>query len=105
MLCFREETFGPLAPIARFQTESQAIEMANATPYGLAGYIFARDPNLLERVSRQLNCGIIGVNTGVISDAYAPFGGRGWSGFGREGGRWGIEEYISWKYVCAAVNG
>ncbi len=105
MLCFCEETFGPLAPIARFQTESQAIEMANATPYGLAGYIFARDPNLLERVSRQLNCGIIGVNTGVISDAYAPFGGRGWSGFGREGGRWGIEEYISWKYVCAAVNG
>ncbi len=105
MLCFREETFGPLAPIARFKTESQAIEMANATPYGLAGYIFARNPNLLERVSRQLNCGIIGVNTGVISDAYAPFGGRGWSGFGREGGRWGIEEYISWKYVCAAVNG
>ena len=105
MLCFREETFGPLAPIARFKTESQAIEMANATPYGLAGYIFARDLNLLERVSRQLNCGIIGVNTGVISDAYAPFGGRGWSGFGREGGRWGIEEYISWKYVCAAVNG
>lgn len=105
MLCFREETFGPLAPIAKFETESQAIEMANDTPFGLAGYIFSRDQNALQRVSRQLNCGIVGVNTGVISDAYAPFGGRGWSGFGREGGRWGIEEYISWKYVCAAVNG
>ncbi len=104
MLCFREETFGPLAPVATFQTEAQAIEIANATPYGLASYVFSSDSARIERITRQLNYGIVGVNTGVISDAYAPFGGRGWSGFGREGGRWGIEEYISWKYVCASVN-
>jgi len=104
MLCFSEESFGPLVPIARFRDESQAIALANATPFGLAGYVFSSDSARLERASRELNCGIVGANVGVISDAYAPFGGRGWSGFGREGGRWGLEEYISWKYVCSAKS-
>lgn len=104
MECFREETFGPLAPIATFETQDEALMIANATPFGLAGYAFSEDPARMERAASQLQCGIVGINTGVISDAYAPFGGRGWSGFGREGGRWGLEEYISWKYICQAIN-
>lgn len=104
MLCFQEETFGPLAPIAKFGDEAEAIRIANATPYGLAAYAFSSDAARLDRVSRQLHCGIVGANTGVISDAFAPFGGCGWSGFGREGGRWGLYEYLSWKYVCTATR-
>ncbi len=104
MLCFQEETFGPVAPVARFTGEAEAIEFANATPFGLAGYVYSRDEERIERMVRSMNCGIVGTNTGIISDAYAPFGGRGWSGFGREGGRWGLEEYTSWKYVCSAVT-
>ena len=105
MVCFQEETFGPLAPIARFHDESHAIQIANETPFGLAAYVFSEDSTRLAAVSEAVNCGIVGANTGIISDAYAPFGGRGWSGFGREGGRWGIEEYLSWKYVCTGVHG
>ncbi len=102
MRCFTEESFGPIAPVMSFHGEQEAIAVANATPYGLASYAFSSDPARLERVASALNYGIVGTNTGVISDAWAPFGGRGWSGFGREGGRWGLEEYISWKYHCAA---
>lgn len=101
-LAFREETFGPVAPIAAVGSTGEAIALANATPWGLAAYVMTRDADTLERVGAQLRCGIIGGNVGVISDAYAPFGGCGWSGFGREGGRWGIEEYISWTYRCDA---
>lgn len=101
-LAFREETFGPLAPIARVDSADAAIALANSSPWGLAAYVMTRDPSTLERVGAELRCGIIGGNVGVISDAYAPFGGCGWSGFGREGGRWGVEEYVSWTYRCDA---
>jgi succinate-semialdehyde dehydrogenase/glutarate-semialdehyde dehydrogenase len=101
-LAFREETFGPLAPIARVESTESAVALANASPWGLAAYVMTRDPATLERVGAQLRCGIVGGNVGVISDAYAPFGGCGWSGFGREGGRWGVEEYVSWTYRCDA---
>jgi succinate-semialdehyde dehydrogenase/glutarate-semialdehyde dehydrogenase len=101
-LAFREETFGPLAPIARVESTDAAIALANSSPWGLAAYVMTRDPDALERVGAELRCGIIGGNVGVISDAYAPFGGCGWSGFGREGGRWGVEEYVSWTYRCDA---
>ena len=101
-LAFREETFGPLAPIARVSSTEAAIALANASPWGLAAYVMTRDAGTLERVGAELRCGIIGGNVGVISDAYAPFGGCGWSGFGREGGRWGVEEYVSWTYRCDA---
>ena len=101
-LAFREETFGPVAPIAKVGSVDEAIALANATPWGLAAYVMTRDAATLERVGSQLRCGIVGGNVGVISDAYAPFGGCGWSGFGREGGRWGVEEYVSWTYRCDA---
>ncbi len=104
MLCFREETFGPLAPVAAFDDEASALGIANDTPYGLASYIFTRDPSRAQRVTAQLRCGIVGVNTCLVSDATAPFGGWGWSGFGREGGRWGLDEYLSWKYSCHAAE-
>ena len=101
-LAFREETFGPLAPIARVDSTEAAVSLANASPWGLAAYVMTRDAAALERVGAELRCGIVGGNVGVISDAYAPFGGCGWSGFGREGGRWGVEEYVSWTYRCDA---
>jgi len=101
-LAFREETFGPVAPIATVGSIEEAIALANATPWGLAAYVMTRDAATLEHVGSLLHCGIIGGNVGVISDAYAPFGGCGWSGFGREGGRWGVEEYVSWTYRCDA---
>ena len=100
MLCFNEETFGPVAPITTFDTEDEAIALANATEFGLAAYLFTRDSSRIERVSSKLEFGIIGANTCAVSDARAPFGGVKWSGFGREGGRWGLDEYLSWKYVC-----
>jgi succinate-semialdehyde dehydrogenase/glutarate-semialdehyde dehydrogenase len=101
-LAFREETFGPVAPIAKVGSIDEAVALANASPWGLAAYVMTRDSATLERVGAQLHCGIIGGNVGVISDAYAPFGGCGWSGFGREGGRWGVDEYVSWTYCCDA---
>jgi succinate-semialdehyde dehydrogenase/glutarate-semialdehyde dehydrogenase len=101
-LAFREETFGPLAPIARVDSTESAVALANASPWGLAAYVMTRDAVTLERVGADLRCGIVGGNVGVISDAYAPFGGCGWSGFGREGGRWGVDEYVSWTYRCDA---
>lgn len=102
MRCFHEETFGPVAPIATAEDDDAMIRLANATPFGLAGYAFSADPDRVAWTAKRLQCGIVGCNTTAVSDAYAPFGGRGWSGFGREGGRWGIDEYISWKYICEA---
>jgi succinate-semialdehyde dehydrogenase/glutarate-semialdehyde dehydrogenase len=102
MRCFQEETFGPIAPIAAASDEESMIRLANATPFGLAGYAFSADQDRVAWAAKSLQCGIVGCNTTAVSDAYAPFGGRGWSGFGREGGRWGIDEYISWKYICEA---
>jgi len=103
MRCAREEIFGPVAPLFRFKTEAEAIALANATEYGLAGYFFARDLGRVWRVAEALEYGIVGVNTGIISNEVAPFGGVKQSGIGREGSRYGIEDYLEIKYVCLAV--
>jgi succinate-semialdehyde dehydrogenase / glutarate-semialdehyde dehydrogenase len=96
----REETFGPVAPLFRFSTDEQAIEMANDTVYGLAAYFYSRDIGRCWRVSEALEYGIVGVNEGIISTEIAPFGGVKESGIGREGSKYGIEEYLEVKYLC-----
>jgi succinate-semialdehyde dehydrogenase/glutarate-semialdehyde dehydrogenase len=96
----REETFGPLAPLYRFETEAQAVRMANDTELGLAAYFYTRDLARSWRVSERLEFGIVGVNTGLISTEAAPFGGFKASGIGREGSKYGIEDYLEIKYVC-----
>jgi succinate-semialdehyde dehydrogenase/glutarate-semialdehyde dehydrogenase len=96
----REEIFGPVAPLFRFARESDAICMANDTEFGLAAYFYSRDIGRVWRVSSALECGIIGINTGLISTAVAPFGGMKQSGIGREGSRHGIDEYLDLKYLC-----
>ncbi|MFV0410626.1 MAG: NAD-dependent succinate-semialdehyde dehydrogenase [Paracoccus sp. (in: a-proteobacteria)] len=98
-----EETFGPLAPLFRFETEVEAIEKANATIFGLASYFYARDIGRITRVQEGLEYGIVGVNTGIISTEVAPFGGVKQSGLGREGSRHGIEDYLELKYICLSV--
>ena len=98
-----EETFGPLAPLFRFDTEDEAVAMANDTIFGLAAYFYANDLGRVTRVSEALEYGIVGVNTGIISTEVAPFGGVKQSGLGREGSRHGIEEYLEMKYVCLSV--
>jgi succinate-semialdehyde dehydrogenase/glutarate-semialdehyde dehydrogenase len=100
MLVAREETFGPLAPLFRFETEAEAIAMANDTEFGLAAYFYTRDLARSWRVSEALEYGIVGLNTGIISTEVAPFGGMKASGFGREGSRHGILDYTELKYVC-----
>jgi succinate-semialdehyde dehydrogenase/glutarate-semialdehyde dehydrogenase len=99
----KEETFGPVAPLFRFKTEEEAIRMANDTEFGLASYFYARDQSRVWRVSEGLEYGIVGVNTGLISTAEAPFGGMKQSGLGREGSKYGIDEYLEIKYLCVAV--
>ena len=98
----REETFGPLAPVFRFETEAEAIGLANSTEFGLAAYFFTRDNARIWRVSEGLEFGIVAVNTGVFSYEGAPFGGWKASGIGREGSHLGIEEYLEVKYICVA---
>ncbi|MBV0891905.1 NAD-dependent succinate-semialdehyde dehydrogenase [Paracoccus sp. Z118] len=98
-----EETFGPLAPLFRFETEDEVVEKANATIFGLAAYFYARDVGRITRVQEGLEYGIVGVNTGIISTEVAPFGGVKQSGLGREGSRHGIEDYLEMKYVCLSV--
>lgn len=95
-----EETFGPVAPLFSFSTEEQAIQMANDTEYGLAAYFFTRDIGRVWRVSEALEYGMVGVNSGLISTEVAPFGGVKESGLGREGSKFGIDEYLETKYVC-----
>ena len=97
-----DETFGPVAPLIRFSSEEDVIRMGNDTPYGLAAYFFARDVGRIFRVAEALEYGIVGVNTGLISTEMAPFGGVKQSGIGREGSRYGMEEYLEMKYVCLA---
>jgi len=97
-----EETFGPLAPVFRFETEEEAIAMANDTPFGLASYFYSRDIGRVWRVAEALEAGLVGVNAGLISTELAPFGGYKESGLGREGGPWGIEEFLEVKYVAMA---
>jgi succinate-semialdehyde dehydrogenase / glutarate-semialdehyde dehydrogenase len=100
MLCAREETFGPLAPVFRFDTDDEAISAANNTEFGLAGYFYSRDIGRIIRISEALEYGMLGINTGLISAEHAPFGGVKQSGLGREGSTHGIDEYLEMKYLC-----
>lgn len=100
MQLFAEETFGPVVPLFRFGTEEQAIQMANDTPFGLAAYFYANTPARIWRVSRALQTGIVGINEGALASEAAPFGGVKESGYGREGSRHGLEDYMHIKYLC-----
>jgi len=100
MMVAREETFGPVAPLFRFKSEDEALRLANDTEFGLAGYFYTRDLARAWRVSEALECGIVGLNTGIISTEVAPFGGIKESGTGREGSKYGILDYTEMKYVC-----
>jgi succinate-semialdehyde dehydrogenase/glutarate-semialdehyde dehydrogenase len=100
MAVAREETFGPVAPLFKFETDADAIALANDTEYGLAAYFYGRDVQRVWRVAEALEYGIVGVNTGLISTEVAPFGGVKESGIGREGSKYGIEEYLEVKYMC-----
>ncbi|SHI06974.1 NAD-dependent succinate-semialdehyde dehydrogenase [Pollutimonas bauzanensis] len=97
----QEETFGPVAPLIRFSTEEQAIAMANDTPFGLAAYFYTSDYERSWRVAEALECGIVGLNEGIISTELAPFGGIKESGVGREGSKYGLDDYLEIKYICA----
>ena len=96
----REETFGPVAPVFRFKTEEEAIELANATEFGLAAYFYSRDIGRIWRVGEALEYGIVGINVGIISTEVAPFGGFKESGIGREGSKYGLDEFLEVKYMC-----
>jgi succinate-semialdehyde dehydrogenase/glutarate-semialdehyde dehydrogenase len=100
MLCAREETFGPVAPVFRFKTEQEAVDAANNTEFGLASYFYSRDVGRIFRVSEALEYGMVGINTGLISTEHVPFGGVKQSGLGREGSSHGIDEYVEMKYLC-----
>ncbi|MBB5019282.1 succinate-semialdehyde dehydrogenase/glutarate-semialdehyde dehydrogenase [Chitinivorax tropicus] len=100
MLVAKEETFGPLAPVFRFKTEAEAVQMANDTEFGLASYFYTRDVGRVFRVAEALEYGMVGVNSGLISTEVAPFGGVKESGIGREGSKYGIDEYVEVKYIC-----
>ena len=100
MAISREETFGPVAPLFRFKTEEEAIALANDTEFGLAAYFYGRDIARVWRVAEALESGMVGINTGLISTEVAPFGGIKESGLGREGSKYGIEEFVEIKYLC-----
>ena len=100
MAVAREETFGPLAPLFRFSDEADVVHQANDTEFGLAAYFYARDLSRVFRVAEALEYGMVGINTGLISNEVAPFGGMKSSGLGREGSKYGIEEYVEIKYLC-----
>ena len=100
MLVAKEETFGPLAPLFKFDSEEEVIQYANDTEFGLASYFYSRDIGRIFRVSEALEYGMVGVNTGLISNEIAPFGGVKQSGLGREGSKYGIEDYLVIKYTC-----
>jgi succinate-semialdehyde dehydrogenase/glutarate-semialdehyde dehydrogenase len=95
-----EETFGPVAPLYRFKTEDELLKLANDTEYGLAAYFYSRDIGRVWRVAEGLESGIVGINVGIISTEVAPFGGVKQSGIGREGSKYGIEEFLEVKYLC-----
>ena len=100
MLVAKEETFGPMAPVFKFETEEEAIDFANDTEFGLAAYFYSRDIGRIWRVSEGLEYGIVGITEGIISTEMAPFGGVKESGTGREGSKYGIEDYLEIKYLC-----
>jgi succinate-semialdehyde dehydrogenase/glutarate-semialdehyde dehydrogenase len=103
MLMSREETFGPVAGVTRFSSEAEAIELANATPYGLAAYFYTRELSRAWRVAEALETGMVGINTNAIASEAAPFGGVKESGIGREGSKYGIEEWVEVKFCCFAL--
>ena len=105
MRVFREEIFGPVAPLFRFNTEEEAVAMANDTQFGLASYFYTRDVGRIFRVAEALEYGMVGINEGIISNEMAPFGGIKESGSGREGSRYGIDDYVEMKYLCLAGLG
>ena len=98
----REETFGPLAPVFRFHSDDEVIAMANDTEFGLASYFYSRDIGRIYKVAEQLEYGMVGINTGLISNEVAPFGGVKQSGLGREGSRYGMDDYLTVKYWCVS---
>ena len=100
MVITKEETFGPVAPLIKFKTDAEVVELANRTEFGLASYFYSRDIGRIWRVAEQLEYGMVGVNTGLITTEVAPFGGVKQSGIGREGSKYGVEEYVEVKYVC-----
>jgi len=100
MEVYNEEIFGPIAPLFKFATEEEAIRIGNDTPFGLSAYFYARDIGRVWRVSEGLDYGIVGVNEGIISTEVAPFGGVKESGIGREGSKYGIDDYLEIKYLC-----
>jgi succinate-semialdehyde dehydrogenase/glutarate-semialdehyde dehydrogenase len=100
MLCAREETFGPFAPVFRFSTDQEAIDAANNTEFGLASYFYSRDVGRIFRVSEALEYGMVGINVGVLATEHVPFGGVKQSGLGREGSSHGMEDYVEMKYLC-----
>ncbi|CFV97112.1 succinate-semialdehyde dehydrogenase [Bordetella pertussis] len=100
MACFREETFGPVAPITVFASEAEVVAAANATAFGLAAYFYSTDVRRIWRLADALETGIVGVNEGALAAEAAPFGGVKDSGYGREGSRHGLAEYMQIKYVC-----
>jgi succinate-semialdehyde dehydrogenase/glutarate-semialdehyde dehydrogenase len=100
MLCAREETFGPFAPVFRFSTDQEAIDAANHTEFGLASYFYSRDIGRIYRVAEALEYGMVGINVGIIATEHVPFGGVKQSGLGREGSRHGMDEYLEMKYLC-----
>jgi succinate-semialdehyde dehydrogenase / glutarate-semialdehyde dehydrogenase len=100
----REEVFGPVAPVTTFSSEQEALELANRTEYGLVGYVYTNQLKRALRVAEALETGMVGLNTGLVSNPAAPFGGIKASGFGREGGREGIDEYLNIKYVAVSMS-
>ena len=102
MRIVREETFGPVAPVIRFRTEAEGLAMANDSELGLAGCCYARDVGRVYRVAEGLEVGVVGVNTGIMANEVAPFGGMKQSGLGRESGQYGIEEFLEVKSGCLA---
>jgi succinate-semialdehyde dehydrogenase/glutarate-semialdehyde dehydrogenase len=100
MLCAKEETFGPFAPVFKFTTEQEAIDAANATEFGLASYFYSRDIGRIYRVGEALEYGMVGVNVGILATEHVPFGGVKQSGLGREGSHFGMDDYLEVKYLC-----
>jgi succinate-semialdehyde dehydrogenase/glutarate-semialdehyde dehydrogenase len=100
MQCAQEETFGPFAPVFRFKTEQEAIELANNTIFGLASYFYSRDVGRIFRVGEALEYGMVGINVGILATEHVPFGGVKQSGLGREGSSHGMEDYLEMKYLC-----
>ncbi|WP_461160602.1 aldehyde dehydrogenase family protein, partial [Simplicispira piscis] len=100
MLCATEETFGPFAPVFKFETEQEAIDAANNTEFGLASYFYSRDVGRIFRVGEALEYGMVGINVGILATEHVPFGGVKQSGLGREGSHYGMDDYVEIKYLC-----